>query len=324
MSSPTQWFVKSKNGASGPFTSAQLKAFADNGKLPRDAQVSRSAEGPWTQAQMVKGLFAEVEAEYEPKASDLVPDAVKNSVSAIGSAVGGLSKSLISKVQTQLTAPKSEPPPIKATIVARVEDSANSLIARLTRDGQDEAFVQKMSARVGEIMTTGEEILYLAVQAKPMMNFSPDCVALTTKRFIIYRTKMLGKVEFFDCAWKNCGDVHMKENMIGAEISFKTKDGRIETIDYLPKPQARQVYRLAQEQEDAAVQMRRNMALEELQAGADKTVINQAIGAMPMHAPQPVAEDPLAKMSKLKSLLDNGLITQEEFDAKRKQVLDSI
>ncbi|MBN1499134.1 MAG: SPFH domain-containing protein [Spirochaetes bacterium] len=38
----------------------------------------------------------------------------------------------------------------------------------------------------------------------------------------------------------------------------------------------------------------------------------------------PAADDPAAKLGKLKQMLDNGFITQEEFDAKKKEILASM
>ena len=38
-------------------------------------------------------------------------------------------------------------------------------------------------------------------------------------------------------------------------------------------------------------------------------------------APQPVAEDPTAKLTEAKQLLDSGVITQEEFDEMKKKYL---
>ncbi|MBF3355312.1 SHOCT domain-containing protein, partial [Leptospira borgpetersenii serovar Hardjo-bovis] len=39
---------------------------------------------------------------------------------------------------------------------------------------------------------------------------------------------------------------------------------------------------------------------------------------------KPAGEDATARLAKLKSLLDGGLITQEEFDTKKKDILNSI
>ena len=319
MTTPIEWYVKTKTGVSGPFSPIQLKGFADSGKLPKTALVAKSAEGPWAMAEQIRGLFPATQEEEETngtiQASDLVPDAVKTSAAALGNAVTALSKNLSKSIVSSIRNAASN-------LSAKVESTTTS-ITKYCEDGQDPALVEKMVGRVREICTSGEEILYLAMQSKPIANFSPDCVVLSNKRFIIYRVKMLGRVTFYDCLWKDSKNVHMKENILGAEISFESKSGRKETIDYLPKSQARKIYRIGQEMEEEAIALRRKMELEALQAGADKTVINQVISSTPQ-ASSGGQEDILARMAKLKSLLDNGLISQDEFQAKRSQLLDSI
>ena len=319
MTTPIEWYVKTKTGVSGPFSPIQLKGFADSGKLPKTALVAKSAEGPWAMAEQIRGLFPATQEEEETngtiQASDLVPDAVKTSAAALGNAVTGLSKNLSKSIVSSIRNAASN-------LSAKVESTTTS-ITNYCEDGQDPALVEKLVGRVREICTSGEEILYLAMQSKPIANFSPDCVVLSNKRFIIYRVKMLGRVTFYDCLWKDSKNVHMKENILGAEISFESKSGRKETIDYLPKSQARKIYRIGQEMEEEAIASRRKMELEALQAGADKTVINQVISSTPQ-ASSGGQEDILARMAKLKSLLDNGLISQDEFQAKRSQLLDSI
>lgn len=53
--------------------------------------------------------------------------------------------------------------------------------------------------------------------------------------------------------------------------------------------------------------------------------IGQQLGhAMNIHPEQPVTDDPMAKLQKLKQILDGGLITQEDFDAKKKTILESL
>jgi membrane protease subunit (stomatin/prohibitin family) len=41
-------------------------------------------------------------------------------------------------------------------------------------------------------------------------------------------------------------------------------------------------------------------------------------------AAQGAADDPMAKIQKLKSMLDQGLITQEEFNAKKAKILEAM
>lgn len=314
---PTQWYVRAKNGISGPYSTQQIKDFATSGKLPRQASISKTQEGPWSIANDVKGLFPEVIAVevldvkpgQEVRAADYVPDVVKNSANTLTNAVSGMSKSIVSKMKR-----------VETGITNRVE-SATLSINRLCSDGQDPTFVEKIAERVKELCTQFEEILYVAVQAKPIANWLPNSVVLTNRRFIIFRPKLLGEMSFVDCLWRDCKDVHMAENMIGATIVLTGMNGHKEALDYIPKAQARMIYRHAQEQEELAFHSRRNMHMEELQAGADKTVINQAIGVGPQQPQTATAIDPIAKLTQLKQLLDAGIIKQSEFDAKKSELL---
>jgi len=52
-----QWYIRRGSKVLGPSTSAQLKSDAAEGLVKRDDEVSQSPTGPWTVAQMVKGLF---------------------------------------------------------------------------------------------------------------------------------------------------------------------------------------------------------------------------------------------------------------------------
>ena len=113
----------------------------------------------------------------------------------------------------------------------------------------------------------------------------------------------------------------MAENMIGATLTLTGMNGHKEFLDYIPKAQARMIYRHGQEQEELAFHTRRNMQMEELQAGADKTVINQAIGVGTQQPQTTTSIDPVAKLTQLKQLFDSGIIDQSEFDAKKSELL---
>lgn len=58
--------------------------------------------------------------------------------------------------------------------------------------------------------------------------------------------------------------------------------------------------------------------------GAGVPVGQQIGSAMNVQPDQPQSDDPVAKLKKLKQMLDNGLITQEDFDKKKQQILDSM
>jgi Short C-terminal domain len=93
--------------------------------------------------------------------------------------------------------------------------------------------------------------------------------------------------------------------------------GRFISVDSLPKAQARRLYALSQEMEEAARTERRARELEDKRAAAGGVVVQSP--SAPAQAP--AAPDPLATLQKLKGMLDAGLISQAEYDQKKSEIL---
>ncbi len=194
-------------------------------------------------------------------------------------------------------------------------------LQELISDEQDPKVIEKVLPKVQEFCTSTEEVKYIAVQKKTLgVNFSPDCIALTNKRVILVRPKSFGlTLDFRDFSWMNVADVHMKEGMFSATITIKTTSGDSDSMEDIPKAQARKLYRFAQEMEETKKEERRQRDLEEKRAIAGGGItINTQSAPAPAAAP---TEDPMEKLTKLKSMLDMGILTQEEFDAKKADIL---
>ena len=56
-------------------------------------------------------------------------------------------------------------------------------------------------------------------------------------------------------------------------------------------------------------------------AAQDQAAYEEQQAAQAAAAPAPVQEDPYAELEKLGKLKEQGILTQEEFDAKKKQIL---
>ncbi|NIJ82744.1 PH domain-containing protein [Xanthomonas cannabis] len=196
-------------------------------------------------------------------------------------------------------------------------------VAQFLTDEQDPVAVGKILPKVSELLTRDEQVEYIAVQKKMVMNLSPDAVVLTNRRFIVVYPKLFG-MTFRDFPWREVLDVHMSEQMLGATIMCRTTQGTSASIDSLPKKQARRVYAYAQQVEESAYEKRQQLEVDKLRAAAGGVVVHAptAQGAVPPQAnPAPAADDPMQVLSKLKQLLDAGLVTQDEFDAKKTEVL---
>src|ERR1700749_2897815 len=141
------------------------------------------------------------------------------------------------------------------------------MIEKFLNDEQDPKAVEKIYLRLNDLLTTGEDILYIAVQKKPIVNLFPDCVALTNKRVLFFTPANLGlSIKFVDFVWKDIVDVFTKEEIIRAIFSVRTVAGAEMGVDYLPKVQARKLYQYAQERKEAEREARRLRDLEEKRA----------------------------------------------------------
>ena len=216
------------------------------------------------------------------------------------------------------------------------------MIDKFLTDEQDPKAVEKVYLRLVDLLTTGEEIYYIAVQKKPLVNLLPDCIALTNKRILFFTAANLGlSIKFVDFVWKDIVDVFTKEEIIGAIFSVKTTNGAEMGVDYLPKVQARKLYQYAQERKEAEREARRLRDLEEKRAESGAVQFEQPVAyaasqplAQPVVAPPVVHEEPVAaapkpdelteKLKKLRTLFDNGLISQEEYNAKKLELLNDL
>ncbi|MBN1260327.1 MAG: PH domain-containing protein [Anaerolineae bacterium] len=202
----------------------------------------------------------------------------------------------------------------QTTTSGRSSAPAAEELQRFLQDEQDFESVRDAFAKVSQILTRGEEILYIAVQHKPV-NITPKCVVLTTRRFIIFQPKLLGRAAFEDYIWRELGDAELKEDLIGATLSLKTVDDVLLSVAYLPKAQARRLYAIAQEMEEEMVEERRRRDMEERRAEAGGIYLPSAPAVAETQA------DPVKVLQQLKDMVDAGLIAPEEYQAKKKEVL---
>jgi hypothetical protein len=210
------------------------------------------------------------------------------------------------------------------------------MMDKFLSDEQDPKAIEKVYTRLVDLLTTGEEIIYIAVQKKPLVNILPDCIAITNKRVLFFTPANLGlSIKFVDFVWKDIVDVYTKEEIIGAIFSVKTTNGAEMGVDYLPKVQARKLYQYAQERKEAEREARRQRELEEKRAESGSMQFEQQSQA-PVFQTAPAQPEPASpqvevkpdvlteKLKKLKMLFDNGLISQEEYNQKKLDLLSDL
>ncbi|MFC3160090.1 SHOCT domain-containing protein [Chryseobacterium arachidis] len=139
-------------------------------------------------------------------------------------------------------------------------------------------------------------------------------------------------MDFQDYSWVDIADCHIKEGIVGATFMMKTTRNFTNMMDYLPKNQARKLYQFAQEVEERMRGVRREKNLETLRASAGGVTVNNAtpIITQPQQFQQEKKtllienEDPFELLQKLKGLKENGIISPEEFEEKKNEILSRV
>jgi len=214
-------------------------------------------------------------------------------------------------------------------------------IDRFLSDEQDPKAVEKVIGKLNDLLTTGEELLYLAVQKKPAVNLLPDSIAISNKRIFYCEPGNLGlTMNFKDISWKSIKEVSFKEEFFGSKFICVPQHGENIVTEFIPKVQARKLHQAANQQLEEYKEILRQQKLEENRATASPINLNtQPLAEIPANEPTPepvqpviqiaeVVEEPedetTLKLRKLKTLYDKHLITQEEYEAKKANILDSL
>lgn len=211
-------------------------------------------------------------------------------------------------------------------------------IDRFLSDEQDPKAVEKVIGKLNDLLTTGEELLYLAVQKKPAVNLLPDSIAISNKRIFYCEPGNLGlTMNFKDISWKNIKEVSFKEEFFGSKFICVPQQGENIVTEFIPKVQARKLHQAANQQLEEYKELLRQQKLEENRATASPINLSaQPFLDVPLlEKAEPeliqiaeVVEEPedetTLKLRKLKTLYDKHLITQEEYEAKKAAILDSL
>ncbi|MGY4383751.1 hypothetical protein ACVWYN_000770 [Pedobacter sp. UYP24] len=211
------------------------------------------------------------------------------------------------------------------------------LIDRFLSDEQDPKAVERVLSKLNDMLTSNEELIYMAVQKKPAVNLLPDCIAVSNKRIFYCEPGNFGiTMNFKDISWKSIKEVSFKEEFFGSKFICVPQHGENIITEYIPKVQARKLYQAAYEQLENFKEQIHQSDLEEKRSSPSPVTVNAVVEepapvkepeVIPISAfvPQEEPEDETTlKLRKLKTLYDKQLITQEEYEAKKANILDAL
>lgn len=209
-------------------------------------------------------------------------------------------------------------------------------IDRYINEDQDPKTVEKILLKLQDMLDPGELVTYIAVQKKPAVTLLPDSIVLTNKRIFLCEPANLGLSTNFEIFhWAELKTITFKEEFFGSKFTVVPVDNENLTVDYIPKVQARKLYQLAKEamEKHQSQQKHAEQAVQHADTSEDHDAREyQSFKMQPEEEPvlkeaekPEEAEDELTlKLKKLKSLFDKQLISKEEYENKKIDLLNQL
>jgi len=174
---------------------------------------------------------------------------------------------------------------------------------------------------IKDFLAPGEKVL-CALKQRMIALEKPKHIIVTDKRVIYLDRKLLGRYEIIDFPYRRLKDVWFRFGKFGSkfilervvELEWLKKDGALEVLNAIRK--ALQAVAV----EPVSIEKRKKLIGEEWFIRKPMEVISRAV-ITPRGEPE---EDIAEKLRKLKTLLDEGLITKEEYEEKRKELLSKL
>ena len=233
----------------------------------------------------------------------------------------------------------SPPKPAPSTRPASAEHGvpvarSQVLPIRETDPSQDTDALRRVVDEVARLLTPNEELLYVALQNATALSMKKDCAVVTSNRLILYRPGLFGAANFDDWLWQDVKDVTIKQGMLSTEVTVEGVSGGRSVIGGLDKHQARRLYGLAQQLEQEWREKRRIRQMEEARAQAGGIYLANPPAAPTIGPSAPLAsapetgapagavlDDSVARLARAKTMRDQGLISDAEFETVKAKIL---
>ncbi len=203
------------------------------------------------------------------------------------------------------------------------DPTAYDHIAKFITEDQDPESVARIYEKLSQLLTKGEEPLYIAVQKPIVPDLTPEIMVMTNRRLMHYQPDLFGRAKFIDYIWRDMRTVEMEENVWRATITIEIINGDKIRVDNLVKEQARRLYSIAQQMEENVREELRLREMEEKRAAAGGVILG-GLGSYSSGSSAVPSEEPVQALSKLKQLMEAGLVTSAEYEAKKKEILSRL
>lgn len=203
-------------------------------------------------------------------------------------------------------------------------------IEQYLTDEQDPKTAEKVLAKLKDMLSSDEPVIYLAIQKRPGVTINPDSIAVSTKRIVFCIPENLGlTTNFITFYWADVKEVSFKEGFLGSKFIIVPQRGENVVTDYIPKVQARKLYQFCNEQMEkhkmippgiGSVMQNENLADDY----ASYIEVKDEVDGFTTAENSQTEDDLIQKLQKLKTLFEKQLISQAEYERKKADILSQL
>ena len=192
--------------------------------------------------------------------------------------------------------------------------------------------LKKVNLKLLDILMRDESIIVQGIDTRPFALFSRRQIfAVTNSRIIRLKRRLIGGFEMLDFQWKDLEDAQVSENVLsgltGSTLTFKGNNGML--IEVYPELEiASKAYKHSQQEEQAWEEKRRIRDMEEKRAEAGGIMIGSNSNPIKSNQSEIKKEnnvnqkiDIADELIKLKKLVDEGILSDAEFQEMKSKIL---
>jgi hypothetical protein len=201
-------------------------------------------------------------------------------------------------------------------------------------DAHEDPRIQDAIAQLRALLVPGETMGAYAVQRRIFaLVHRRVVVCATSGRFISLSRGLFGGYTPYDVRWQDLHDASIRAGIFGAtltisslasdDLASRERSGSRMAIEGLRKQQAQQVYTLCQAQEQSWREKRRVRDLDELRAQSGGVQIGAGVSGLG-GVNTAIGGDPTGRLRAAKQMLDDGLITDSEYESIKARVVNGL
>jgi len=190
---------------------------------------------------------------------------------------------------------------------------------------------KEVPKEVLENLYPGEQISY-SLKKKIRLEAKPKYLVVTDRRVIYLDQKILGRYDFKDIPYEKLEQVSFHKGPVASEFVLKTEEGGIINLTWMEREEATSALNAIRDSlnaiavEPVSIQTKKGLLGVDLLLTKPPELVSRTLPLTRVIEGRKAKteEEPAEKLKKLKELFDAGIINEQEYEEKRKKLLEQL